>query len=172
MPDAKNAAEWVHHWRDEADAAGVTIGVNVETGEVGPVVGNPAELREVLVNLILNAVDAMPKGGILTITTESIPDSRSPTAVVVRAADTGVGMTEEVRKRFFEPFFTTKAGRGTGLGLSVAYGIVTRHGGEISVESREEKGSVFTIRLPVGEGAPADADALLPLEPVGPFASW
>jgi CheY-like chemotaxis protein len=156
-------------WRDEADAAGVTIGVNVETGEVGPVAGNPAELREVLVNLILNAVDAMPKGGILTITTESIPDSRSPTAVVVRAADTGVGMSEQVRKRLFEPFFTTKAGRGTGLGLSVAYGIVTRHGGEISVESREEKGSVFTIRLPVGEGAPADADALLPLEPVGPL---
>jgi PAS domain S-box-containing protein len=154
-------------WWDEADAAGVTIEVNVKTGEVGPVAGNPAELREVLVNLILNAVDAMPKGGTLTITTGTEPESPSPAAVLVRVADTGIGMSEEVKKRLFEPFFTTKTRRGTGLGLSVAYGIVTRHGGKISVESREGEGSVFTLRLPVGQGAPADVDALLPLEPVG-----
>jgi PAS domain S-box-containing protein len=151
-------------WRDEADAAGVSIEVEVNTGEVKPVAGNPAELREVLVNLILNGLDAMPHGGRLEITTEALGD-----AVFVKVKDTGIGMSEEVRKRLFEPFFTTKAGRGTGLGLSVAYGIVTRHGGEISVESRQGEGSTFTIKLPVGEGVyeePGESLHLPPLEPM------
>jgi PAS domain S-box-containing protein len=152
-------------WRDEADAAGMTIEVEVNTGEVKPVAGNPAELREVLVNLILNGLDAMPHGGRLAITTEAPGE-----AVLVKVTDTGVGMSEEVRKRLFEPFFTTKAGRGTGLGLSVAYGIVTRHGGEISVESRQGEGSVFTVKLPVGEGVYEEAGESLHLPPLEPMS--
>ncbi len=141
-------------WLNEANAAGIPIKVEVETQEVGPVAGNPAEVREVLVNLILNALDAMPGGGRLTLRTRpaSHPDGRDGGGVEIEVRDTGIGMSEEVRPRVFEPFFTTKAGRGVGLGLSVSQGIVQRHGGEIRVETREGEGSVFTVRLPVGVG--------------------
>jgi len=107
--------------------------------------GNPAELREVLTNLILNALDAMPTGGTLTLRTRA-----DEQGVIIEIGDTGTGMSAEVRRRAFDPFFTTKGPRGTGLGLAVAYGIVTRHGGEIRIESREGIGSTFSIHLPVG----------------------
>jgi CheY-like chemotaxis protein len=109
-------------------------------------------------NLLFNALDAMPQGGALTFTT-AVDDDR----VVCTVEDTGAGMSEEVRRRCFEPFFTTKAEQGTGLGLSIAYGIVTRHGGEIEAWSRLGTGSRFTVRLPVGGEVPARApDAPLP----------
>jgi signal transduction histidine kinase/CheY-like chemotaxis protein len=108
-----------------------------------PVLGNPGELKEVIVNLLFNALDAMLDGGTLTVTTREAGGG-----VELSIADTGVGMTDEVRQRMFDPFFTTKGGRGTGLGLSISAGIIHRHGGSIRCESGPGKGSCFTIRLP------------------------
>jgi CheY-like chemotaxis protein len=114
--------------------------------------GDPAELRESLLNIFLNALDAMPRGGRVTVATEV----RGGWALCV-VTDTGCGMTEAVRRRVFEPFFSTKVEQGTGLGLSIAYGIVTRHGGEIDVSSRPGAGSVFSVRLPLVSVPPAGA---------------
>jgi len=104
-------------------------------------------LREVLTNLIFNAVEAMPRDGKLTVRTWSTPADS-----FLSVQDTGEGMDDLVRRRLFEPFFTTKGERGNGLGLSVAFGIVQRYRGEIKVESEMGRGSVFTVRLPVLAG--------------------
>jgi signal transduction histidine kinase len=137
-------------WSDQAHARGVTYAMQLDLSPVPAVTGDPAELREGLLNLLFNALDAMPHGGALTFST-GIDGDRAVCVVT----DTGVGMSEEVRQRCFEPFFTTKAEQGTGLGLSIAYGIVTRHGGEIEVWSRPGQGSRFTVRLPIGAEIPA-----------------
>jgi signal transduction histidine kinase/DNA-binding response OmpR family regulator len=106
---------------------------------------DPAELREVLLNLLFNAADAMPEGGGIQITTR--PGQKPKTAdLIVR--DTGHGMPESVRERIFEPFFSTKGPKGSGLGLAVAYSIITRRGGQISVESVMDQGTTFTLTLP------------------------
>jgi signal transduction histidine kinase len=139
-------------WSDQAQARAVTYAMQLDLRPVPPVTGDPAELRETLLNLLFNALDAMPQGGGLTFSTGVEGDR-----VVCVVADTGVGMSEEVRQRCFEPFFTTKAEQGTGLGLSIVYGIVTRHGGEIEVWSRLGEGSRFTVRLPVGAEGPPPA---------------
>ena len=113
---------------------------------------DPAELREVLLNLLFNAADAMPDGGRIVITTR--PGQRPKTADL-EVRDTGQGMPETVRARIFEPFFSTKGPKGTGLGLAVAYSIITRRGGQIGVESRPGEGTTFTLNLPyVPVGAP------------------
>ena len=137
-------------WSDQAQARGVAYAMRLDLSPVPAVIGDAAELREGLLNLLFNALDAMPQGGALTFSTGVDGDR-----VVCVVADTGVGMSEEVRQRCFEPFFTTKAEQGTGLGLSIAYGIVTRHGGEIEVWSRPGEGSRFTVRLPIGSEVPA-----------------
>ncbi len=103
---------------------------------------NGDQLRQVFLNLVLNACDAMPKGGTLTIRTVA-----GPTVALVEVQDTGVGIPADIRGRLFEPFFTNKA-QGTGLGLSISAHIVTQHGGQIEVESEEGKGSTFRIALP------------------------
>jgi CheY-like chemotaxis protein len=139
-------------WIDQAQARGVTYTMRLELAPVPPVAGDPAELRETFLNLLFNALDAMPQGGAATFSTRVEGD-----LVVCVVADTGVGMSEAVRQRCFEPFFTTKAEHGTGLGLSIVYGIVTRHGGEIEVWSRPGEGSRFTLRLPVGAEIPTPA---------------
>ena len=113
--------------------------------DVPAVLGDAAELREAMTNLILNAIDAMPEGGTLTLST-GLVDER----VEVAVADTGVGMPLEVREKVFDPFFTTKGPQGTGLGLSMTYGIISRHGGSIAVESEPGQGSVFRLSLPRG----------------------
>lgn len=143
-------------WQDEAQSRGLPYEVHVQGGPVPPVAGVAEELREVFTNLLTNALEAMPTGGLFVFHV-----SADPEWVVVRAEDTGHGMSEEIRWRVFEPFFTTKGPRGTGLGLAVTWGIVTRHGGAIEVESTLGKGSVFTVRLPVGH-------TTLPLEEPGP----
>jgi CheY-like chemotaxis protein/anti-sigma regulatory factor (Ser/Thr protein kinase) len=107
--------------------------------------GNVSELRDVLMNLIFNAVDAMPQGGTVRIATSADAD-RTP--VLVTVTDTGAGMTDEVRRRCLEPFFTTKGERGTGLGLAMAYGIIQRHRGTFDIESQPGQGATFRIRLP------------------------
>jgi signal transduction histidine kinase len=137
-------------WSDQAQARGVTYAMRLDLPPVPAVIGDAAELRECFLNLLFNALDAMPQGGSLTFSTRVDGDR-----VVCVVTDTGVGMSEEVRQRCFEPFFTTKAEQGTGLGLSIAYGIVTRHGGEIEVWSRPGEGSRFTVRLPIGVEIPA-----------------
>ncbi len=133
-------------WEEKKVKGGVPLKLELDPGSVPVVMGRPAELNEVVTNLVLNAIDAMPEGGTLRISTR-LEDHRH---VVVTVGDTGVGMTEEVRKRIFDPFFTTKGEHGTGLGLSVSYSIVKRHGGEMRVDSRPGGGTTFTIVLPVG----------------------
>jgi CheY-like chemotaxis protein len=116
---------------------------------------DPADLREVLLNLLFNATDAMPEGGRIDITARP---GRKPGTARLDVRDTGHGMPESVRAHVFEPFFSTKGPKGTGLGLAVAYSIITRHGGDIEVASRVGEGTTFTIRLPY---APL---AVVPLE--------
>jgi signal transduction histidine kinase len=109
------------------------------------VTADPSQIRQVLVNLLVNAVQAMPEGGRLEVETRSEAEH-----VIVAIADTGVGMSADVRKRLFTPFFTTKdVGEGTGLGLAVAAGIVGSHGGTIHAESEVGRGSRFEVRLPL-----------------------
>jgi len=135
-------------WKDQAQKKGIQIELVKRPGEVPPVLGNPSELREVLTNILFNAVDAMPKGGKITLSTQL----HSEGWVEMRIADTGIGMPEEVKKRIFDPFFTTKGVASSGLGMSVSYGIIKRHGGEILVESEPGKGTVFVLHLPIGYG--------------------
>lgn len=109
------------------------------------IVADPAQIHQALVNLIVNAIQAMPQGGRLILSTKAYPDHIS---LVVE--DAGTGMSDEVKKRIFLPFFTTKeVGHGTGLGLAVVHGIITSHGGRIKVESEQGKGSSFEIELPL-----------------------
>lgn len=136
-------------WQSETQSRGLDVQVFLRLDPVPAVDGHPAELREAFTNLLLNAVDALPQGGTITLTTRRVEGSTE-----VSVADTGVGMSESVRRRIFEPFFSTKGPKGTGLGLAMVYGIVSRHGGDIAVESREGKGSTFTIRLPIGREQP------------------
>jgi signal transduction histidine kinase len=109
------------------------------------VIGSENKIQQVLFNLILNARDAMPSGGWLTLKT--FVDGRD---VVVEVSDTGLGIPEADLPRIFDPFFTTKdVGQGTGLGLAVSYGIVQEHGGSIRASSSRGQGSRFEVRLPI-----------------------
>jgi len=103
------------------------------------------QIQQIIINLCNNAMDSMPEGGMIKINT-SLDDK----FIKIIVSDTGIGISEENKKRLFEPFFTTKeVGKGTGLGLSICYEIVKKHNGEISVESEAGKGTIFTIHLPV-----------------------
>jgi PAS domain S-box-containing protein len=133
-------------WEEKKVKSGLPLQLELDLGSVPVVMGRPAELHEVVTNLVLNAIDAMPEGGVLRIRTHS----EGGRFVVLTVADTGVGMTDAVRKRIFDPFFTTKGEQGTGLGLSVSYSIVKRHGGEMHVETRPGGGATFAVNLPVG----------------------
>lgn len=131
-------------WKDETNLAGVTIEVVTSYGKISPVMGNISELREVLTNIIFNAVEAMPKGGTLSFETHE-----EEGWVCVSVSDTGIGMSDEVKAKLFDPFFTTKGVKGTGLGLSVSYGIIRGHRGEINVKSQHGRGTTMLIRLPL-----------------------
>ncbi len=137
-------------WRGLTQARGITVDVQTDFKAYPIVAGDESALREVLTNLLFNAVDAMPQGGRLSFET-SIENGRA----VVRVADTGTGMTETVRRRCLEPFFSTKGEHGTGLGLSMVYGIVERHRGQLEIESAVGKGTTFIIRLPLAQEMPA-----------------
>jgi GAF domain-containing protein len=148
-------------WKEEPTSRGIVIEVRTRLTEVPAVLGDAAELREAMTNLILNALDAMPEGGTLTLST-ALVDERIEIAV----ADSGVGMPLEVREKVFDPFFTTKGPQGTGLGLSMTYGIISRHGGSIAVESEPGEGSTFRLSLPRGADVqPAAAAAAAPSPP-------
>jgi nitrogen-specific signal transduction histidine kinase/CheY-like chemotaxis protein len=135
-------------WKDEAEAQGLKVEVVTDLAETAAVLGNPTELREMVVNLILNALDAMPRGGRLTLTTGAQRADR----VELSVTDTGMGMNEIVRRRLFDPFFTTRFPHRTGLGLSVVHGVVTRHHGTIEVESQEGQGTTFRVSFPLAQG--------------------
>ncbi len=170
-------------WQVEPRRKGIVIEVGVDLADLPLVQGNPAEIREILTNLIFNAVDAMPSGGNLRFSgcvrdgmDAQCPGGPSAAAdlqmgpteppqwVEIAVSDTGIGMTDEVRRRAFDPFFTTKGLHGTGLGLSAVYGIVERHGGQIAVTSAPGRGTTFRLRF-----RPAGKAAGLPL-PVTPSA--
>ncbi|MBI4610336.1 MAG: GAF domain-containing protein [Candidatus Rokubacteria bacterium] len=151
-------------WKDEAEAQGLRVEVVTDLAEGAPVFGNPVELREMLVNLILNALDAMPHGGRLTLTTRQRGDQ-----IVLSIRDTGTGMSETVKRQLFDPFFTTRSPQRTGLGLSVVHGVVTRHRASIAVESREGEGTTFTISFSrARELHPPSVPMLVPAEQAPP----
>ncbi len=133
-----------HKWKDEAQKKGILIQVETDLNQnLAPVAGNPSELREVFVNMILNSVDAMTKGGTLKISSQI-----NENHILASITDTGIGMSEAVKRKVFDPFFTTKGPKGNGLGMSLAYGIIVRHSGKILIESQEGEGTTFTVRLP------------------------
>jgi nitrogen fixation negative regulator NifL len=136
-------------WKNQAEARNVAIRCALDLGQIPNVIGSEADLREALTNLILNAVDAMPQGGTITVRTRS-----AASRVIMEVVDTGTGMTEEVRQRCLEPFFTTKGKRGTGLGLSMVYGTVQRHQGSIEIDSSLGKGTTFRLTLPPAQESP------------------
>lgn len=147
---------------------GKDIEIKVVAGNLQPVKAEPAQMEQVLMNICLNARDAMPDGGLLKIETEMIvlddsfchfyPGVIAGTYVVLAISDTGVGMSPDVRDRIFEPFFTTKErGKGSGMGLATVYGIVRQHGGFIHVYSEPGQGTLFHVYLPVLENAPAES---------------
>lgn len=134
-------------WKDEAESRGVDILVKTELGEVPPVRGTRSGLLDILVNLLLNAVDAMPGGGEIAISTEAADGG-----LLLAVSDGGVGMNEQTLKRAFEPFFTTKSEIGTGLGLSTVFSTITRWGGTVDVQSSPGKGAKFVFTLPASGG--------------------
>lgn len=134
-------------WKDEALAAGVQIRMRTDLLNIPTVSGNENELREMLSNLVFNAIDAIAQNGSITFHTFARND-----VAVLEITDTGAGMTEEVRQRCLEPFFSTKEEHGTGLGLGIVYGIVRRHEGSIEINSAPSRGTTVTITLPLYKG--------------------
>jgi CheY-like chemotaxis protein/anti-sigma regulatory factor (Ser/Thr protein kinase) len=149
-------------WREEPASRGIAIDVRTSLTDIPPVAGDAVELREAMTNLILNAVDAMPDGGALSLRT-AIVDGLVELAV----SDSGVGMPESVRQRIFDPFFTTKGAQGTGLGLSITYGILTRHRARVSVESEPGQGTTFRLTFEPGTLPQAVERPVLPAAPAG-----
>lgn len=141
-------------WKDEQQYRGITIEVITDLQCPQPVMGNAGELRRVVTNLVLNAVDAMPHGGRLTVRTWSEGEWSG-----VSVSDTGVGMTDEQKSHLFEPFYTTKGTAGSGLGLTMSLRIIERHGGKISVASEPAVGSTFTVWLPSATMAETEQQA-------------
>jgi len=137
-------------WEKEMESKGVSISMVKRLDADKPVIGNESQIREALMNIILNAVDAMPKGGTLTISSTMEND-----AVLVDVSDTGIGMPDDVKQRCGEPFFTTKGIKGTGLGLSMVHGIVKGHGGTMTIESEMGRGTTIRLRFPCVSSKPA-----------------
>ena len=131
-------------WKDQAQATGCAIHIVTDLQPVPIIAAEGASFRELLTNLIFNAVDAMPEGGTVALST-----AVEGAFVCLRVRDTGTGMTEEVRRRCFEPFYTTKGVQGSGLGLAMVHGIVQRHSGTVSIASEMGHGTTITVRVPI-----------------------
>ena len=144
-------------WHDMPQSHGVVIQVTTALADGLPdLYANESEFRETLTNLLLNAIDAMPTGGTVQITTKAVSETKeffggaSPTKIVMEVRDDGVGMDENVRQRCLEPFFSTKRDRGgSGLGLAMVYGMLERHHGTIEVDSEPGKGTTMRLTFPV-----------------------
>ena len=136
--------------------------VNVRTelaSGLPKILGIDSEIRDAVTNLVLNAVDAMPDGGTLTLRTRPGSGRRQTHSVYLEVSDTGVGMNEETRRRCLEPFFTTKGERGTGMGLAMVYGMVERHNAELEIDSVVGQGTTIRLIFPI------------PTAPLGPVGS-
>ena len=131
-------------WKDESLAKGVKISVDMDLKKTSPIAGNPSELREIFINIIFNAIEALPKGGNIALSTWMENDY-----VMASIKDNGIGMNEEVKANIFEPFFTLKGEKGTGLGLAIVYGIVSKHQGSLNVESEPGEGTNFVLKFPL-----------------------
>lgn len=152
-------------WNSDAHAKGINFEVTTSLDEEVTSRGNASELREVFVNLIFNALDAMPKGGKLNISTY-----KENNQAAIKLTDSGIGMSEEIKNRIFEPFFTTKGTSGTGLGLSVSLSIISHHGGTIEIESEVGKGTSFYIRLPLAKAEILETPESRPIDEPMPAA--
>jgi signal transduction histidine kinase len=165
-------------WRDISQREGISIQIQHELESQLPLFpGDPSELREALINLVFNAVDALPRGGVVTLVTRCInspsdkPDGGSERRIQVEVKDNGTGMDEKTRQRCLEPFFTTKTLRGgTGLGLAMVYGMVQRHDGKIEIESSPGQGTCIRFTFPIQKkGLPARMDNVPRIKPGGPL---
>ncbi len=143
------------HWKDEAEAKGITIKIKEKLGKLPLILGSRAQLMAVLTHLIFNALEGMPEGGDITVKTEAKEDE-----VLLYFTDSGKGIPEGTKDRIFEPFFTTKGPKASGLGLSVCHGIIKHHQGKIELESTEGKGATFTIIIPAQPEAPLKKEKL------------
>ncbi len=147
-------------WESRAECAAINFALFADSQAF--VMGDPVELREVLVNIIYNAVDAMPTGGEIRLSAQEVNDR-----VILKIADTGTGMKAEVKSRLFDPFFTTKGKAGTGMGLAVSFGVIRRHNGSIEVQSEPGRGATFLIALPKARTAPTKGSASVSLASAG-----
>jgi len=157
ISDAIQAAR--PRWKDESEAHGITIEIVTQLEEVPDIRGTGTGLHDLLLNLLFNAVDAMPEGGTITLRTQAVDGG-----VQLTVRDTGMGMEEETRRRVFEPFFTTKQDVGSGLGLSTVHGTVSRWGGRIEVESAPGQGATFTLWFPKWHAPEAQRQEAAPAE--------
>ena len=145
-------------WKSMAQAQGIDYQIDREgMKEIPETLCSPTELRGVFINIINNAMDAMPDGGSLTFCTSS-----NENTIFISISDTGTGMSQEVKERVFDPFFTTRRLLGIGLGMSVSYGVIKRHDGEIVLDSEEGKGTTFNLRIPIKKDA---SQKTIPHEP-------
>ena len=137
-------------WKEAAEERGIKVDVKTYLRDVSPVEGNPDELKNIFVNMILNAIDALPNGGEVYLTTEE-----SAGYAYVYIQDNGVGIPDDIKDRIFDPFFTINDGSKVGLGLSIAYAAIKRHGGEVEVMSHKGQGTTFIIKLPIAQKHPS-----------------
>jgi len=137
-------------WKNFMERSGRTIDIqtNLEPNCMAAI--NASDLREVLTNLLLNAIDAMPQGGLITFSSHCVAEQ-----VFLEVSDTGIGMSKDVAEKIFDPFFTTKGIGNSGLGLSVSWSLIGRYGGDIQVKSKPGRGTTFVIKLARAEGSKA-----------------
>jgi CheY-like chemotaxis protein len=150
-----------------AQQRGVSIDMRLELGTGLPqVAAVESQIRDALVNLVFNAVDAMPQGGPLTLRTRIVAGSKAQ-IVALEVVDAGIGMDDDTRRRCLEPFFTTKGQRGTGLGLAMVYGVAQRHGANLEIESEPGKGTTVRISFAVAP-SPSSVTTGSQRSPIGP----
>jgi signal transduction histidine kinase len=135
-------------WKDEAESKGIHIAMETDLGKISNPVGDHSDIREVLTSMIFNSVDALPQGGKIKIVTR-MQDHKAEIKVI----DNGLGMSQETKSRIFQPFFTTKSEKADGMALSLAHGIISRHNGQMAVESKPGQGTTFIITLPIPAGS-------------------
>ncbi|HEX4266469.1 MAG TPA: response regulator [Steroidobacteraceae bacterium] len=141
-------------WSDQPQRSGIIIELKAElAAELPEILGADNEIRDAITNLIFNAVDASPKGGVIVV--RSGASAGEPQRVLLEVTDSGVGMDEETRRRCLEPFFTTKGERGTGLGLAMVFGMAQRHGASLEIDSRPGVGTTMRLLFPISGGASA-----------------
>ena len=155
-------------WRDVSQRDGISIQIQRALEPNLPLLwSEPSDLREALINLVFNAVDALPQSGTITLTTHLVQSQAAESQILVEVRDNGVGMDEKIRQRCLEPFFTTKAQHGgTGLGLAMVYGMMQRHGGTVDIDSSPGRGTSVRLTFPVRKGIPETA--LTPTPPDKP----